>query len=702
MQINRRSFLTRGAMAGAGIATVSRHQLPASQVKEMAAIRPLTTVTVPPPSGDTTGATDTPALNAALASLSPREAIILTQPGYYINAPLSVPSGCGITAPVGYGVGSTPHIKAAAGFSGPAMIANAGFLKGLSYGEDGLEISNLFIDGSNGGPPGPFVSTHGHGIVLSASHCHVHHNFVYNVSGSGIVAADFNSKGKPITHVGSTEENYIYDNKIENPGQFCIWVPKTGGSIGMTDGVIARNILMDPSFNAYYRGGFGNPRISPTTNLPFEAVRVDDGGGWWVEDNHAYYCPGGAYAFASMFGTHILNNTCDMFGSFPWSVVGGKLTPAVIIGLAMHGIKCSYNSGAGFQGYQHPNGVIGNLMNAFEGLNNAGPTAMGSGTPNAGCRIHYYDAIVDTIAVPPGATGEAAVVFMGNLANQNSSGGQSAASCTTQSGSSTVTAPGGAFATIQRGMSVVGAGIPAGTYVGTVSSGSSDSLILVAGDLVTLVNATASGTATLSFPGPYSLAESWSSSTPGSALNVQHVANHALGTIIDAPTVLTSGGASITLIAEVAGVGISGGPPSPGQVLVAESATGAAWSGARGVVKQLLSPTPGTGGVLGTPVAVTLPAGIAGVDLLAFQWVPNGAAGETLTLTITATYDNGASQSVSPTAVGSAATQSGAGDQIVGLALNGHFVTGLTVACASSAPTTTAAPAVTVVCLPIP
>ena len=300
-----------------------------------------TAVPAPLPSGDTTGATDTAALNTALAALSPREALVLPVPGYYIDAPLSVPSGCGFTAPMEYGVGGTPHIKASATFSGAAMIANHGWLNNVTFGEDGIEISNLFIDGSNGGNSGPFVSTNGHGIVLATSHSHVHHCYLLNVSGSGIVFADSNQAGSPITS-GTIQENYCWDNKVANSGQYCIWVQRTGGSLGMTDGVIARNIIVDPGNGGYYRNTGNNPQINGS-NLPYEAVRMDTSAGWWVEDNHAYFCPGGAYFFGTMFGTHVLNNTADMFGTFPWSVVSGTLTATQIIGMALHGIKTDIN-----------------------------------------------------------------------------------------------------------------------------------------------------------------------------------------------------------------------------------------------------------------------------------------------------------------------------------------------------------------------
>lgn len=654
-------------------------------------------VVAPLPSGDTSGASDTAALNLALASLSPREALVLTVPGYYISAPLSIPSGCGLTSPIAYGVESTPHIKAAAGFSGPAMIANQGWLNGATSGEDGIEISNLFIDGSNGGNGGPFVSTNGHGIVLAASHCHVHHNYLLNISGAGVVFADSNSAGGPVT-TGSTQENYCWDNKIQNPGSWCIWVQKTSGSIGMTDGVIARNIIIDPSYGGYYRTTGKNPQING--NLPYEAVRLDNGAGWWVTENHAYFCPGGAYFFSSMFGTHFRDNTCDMFGTFPWSVVSGTLTAAPIDGAALHGIKCNINPTGSGTNYQHPSVATGNLLNAFEGYNKAGTIAPATGTASNGCRFIYYDLAADTSAIPAGATGEAGVIFVGNLGNQNSVGGQSVASCTTTNGSHTVTAPGGSFANVQKGMSVAGTGIPANTYVGSVVTGASDSLTLVQGDLATAQSATASGTVTLTFPGPYSLLEKWTASTAGVILNAQHLGNRAMGSITAAPTVKVSNGAVINLLGEIAGIVVSG-TPSAGQQLVASGASGASWSGTRGSRKGLAHPTPGVSNSQGTPVPISMPSGAVGVLVIAFQWVPNGVSTEKIILAITATFDGNTTQTINASATGNASTQSGSGNQIVGLAKDGHYITGLSVSAASSAASTSATPSFTVVAVPV-
>jgi len=710
--LGRRALLGRGGAVAAGVvgagAVGAAVAPPASASSDPYQYIP---VAAPLPSGDTSGKTDTPALNKALASLAPREALLLTVPGYYINAPLSVQSGTGITSPIAFGNESTPHITAASGFSGKAMIANHGWLSGSREGDDGVEISNLFINGSNGGASGPFVSTHGHGIALSTAHAHVHHNYVLDVSGTGILVADQNSAGKPIdVNTQSSQENYVWDNMVENPGQHCIWVTRTSGAFGMTDGVIARNILTTPSNGSYYRAGNGNPQINPAYNIPYEAVRLDNGAGWWVTDNHAYYCAGGAYFFGTVFGTHFRDNTCDMFGTFPWSVVKGTLTPTVITGVALQGVKCNINPRGSATHYQHPSSVVGNLVNVFEGYNSAGTIAPGAGTSSSGCRYHYYDIAADTLAVPAGATGECGLVFLANLANQNSVNGQTVAHCTTTRGSATVTAPGGSFASVQKGMSVAGTGLPASTYVGKVVTGSSDSLTLVASDLATAVDATASGTVTLTFPGPYSLAEHWTASTAGVTLNAQHLGNRAFGSIIASPVIATSDGAVVNLLAELAGVVVSGTPKS-GEVLVATGPNAATWGSAtasaastapaRGMLKGLVSPAPGAGGHQGSPVIISAPPGAVGLDAVAFQWAPNGASSETITLLVTATFDDASTQSVSMSAAGSAAAEFSTGGQIVDLAKDGRYVTSFSVSAASSASSTLAAPSFTLAAIPV-
>ena len=532
-------------------------------------------VAAPLPSGDTTGATDTPALNTALAALASGEALVLTVPGYWINAPLSVPSGCGLIATGMPGTATTADISAASGFSGSAMVASAGYLSNSRSGDDGVEIANLFIDGQNGGSGGPFVSTNGHGIVLSAAHSRIHHCYVKNVSGSAIIWADFNSAGQSVNS-GTTQENYCYDNKVSNPGQWCIWVSNTAGSVGMTDSVISRNIITDPSYGSYYRNGHGNPQINPSNNLPYEAIRLDNGAGWWVTENHAYWCPGGAYFFGSLYSTHVLNNTCDSWGTFPWSLVSAVFTAAVINGMSLHKVKCDINAAPNTTGRAIPSVVAGNVLNTLEGLNGNGIYAAASGGSSNGCRFTFYDITADTLAVPAGATGQAALVFTGNFAHQNSVGGQSVLSCTTTNGSPAVTAAGGAFAGVQKGMSVTGTGIPASTYVGSVVTGGSDSLTLVQADQSTAQNATANGTVTLTFPAPYSLAEKWTASTASVILNATHSSATATGSIVAAPTVNTSNGAVINLLGAFGGVTVSGVPAS-GQLPFATGAAAASW-----------------------------------------------------------------------------------------------------------------------------
>jgi hypothetical protein len=708
--LGRRALLGRGGVVAAGILGAGALGTSAAPAAS-AASGPYQYIPVaaPLPSGDTSGKTDTAALNTALSSLAARESLLLTVPGYYINAPLSVKSSTGITSPIAFGNNGAAHITAATGFSGDAMIANHGWLSGSQEGDDGIEISNLFIDGSNGGSVGPFVSTNGHGIALSTAHSHVHHNFILNVSGTGILITDADSAGKPIDiNDGSSQENYIWDNMVENPGQHCFWVTRTAGSFGMTDGVCARNIFTTPSFGSYYRAGTGNPQINPAYDVPYEAVRLDNGAGWWVTDNHTYYCPGGAYFFGTVFGTHFRDNTSDMWATFPYAVISGVLTPTVIIGVALHGVKCDINPKGTAANYMHPSSVTGNLINVFEGYNSAGTYALGYGTATSGCRLHYYDIAADTLAVPAGATGECGMVFLGNMANQNSVGGATVASCTTTSGSATVTAAKGAFANVQAGMSIGGTGIPAGTHVGTVTPG--DSLTLVNTALTTPVDATASGTVTLNFPGPYSLAESWSADTAGVTMNVQHLGNQVFGSIISSPVVTTSDGATINMLAELGGVLVSGTPAS-GEVPVASGPNAATWGAAsassaannatRGMIKSVVSLTPGTGASQGTPVVISAPSGAAGLDAVALQWAPNGASSETITLLVTATFDDKTTQSISMSATGNAAAQPSSGSEILDLAKDGHYATSFSVSAASSARSTSAAPSFTIAAIPV-
>lgn len=93
-----------------------------------------------PPSGDTTGATDTAVINGLL---SPGGCAVHLLPGtYYINAPISVPTG-GVLRGAGGGVydNVVTVISATAGFAGSAMIK-------FPEPSQNQEITDLCLDGS--------------------------------------------------------------------------------------------------------------------------------------------------------------------------------------------------------------------------------------------------------------------------------------------------------------------------------------------------------------------------------------------------------------------------------------------------------------------------------------------------------------------------------------------------------------------------
>lgn len=80
-------------------------------------------------------------------------------------------------------------------------------------------------------------------------------------------------------------------------------------------------------------------------------------------------------------------------------------------------------------------------------------------------------------------------------------------SCTTTSGSSTVTASSGAFSAITIGQLVTGTGVPATTFV--IARNVAGSQITLGNNSGVAVNATASGTVTLTFSGAVVRVEAW-------------------------------------------------------------------------------------------------------------------------------------------------------------------------------------------------
>jgi hypothetical protein len=519
---------------------------------------------VAPPTGS--ASEDTPAALAALAQATPGSIVVFVTSGsnaYSINQELPVPEGVRIT-----GTGATdedpqsgfmPTLQQAPGTSLKCIMASAGYLAGLydtpqynngvtkTTADTAIEIDHLAFDGQNGNAKAG--NTEGHGVVLMSTGSKVHDCYFVDIAQTALIVADANYAGTGLTYTSLTlQDNRIYDNKINNPGWQGIWV--TAVSFGASYGYILNNIVESPSQeNMSGPKGFN---VNPTTGLPFEGLRLDSAIGWWVENNHAYACPGTGFYCAGTSGLHLVNNSTDAIGCKPTAnktYVGYDLvSPATA------------ETNTTF--------INGNQVSAYEGFNTVTPYAA-----NATNAFLYY-----RITVPKGGKGNATwFEHSNNSAHQDSQPAAPIAKAKVSGTNVTVTAE--EATTVQAGMSIADAQgvIPAGTIVKSVSGTT----------IVMSQSATASATNDeISFPPPTSVGWTYINDNADATMYVQRANETVSPTISSDPSVSGAGAVVLTDPANYAGgVSVTNGyplvraesGPTVGQVIVATSATTAAW-----------------------------------------------------------------------------------------------------------------------------
>ena len=521
---------------------------------------------------------------------------------YSINQELPVPPGVRVS---GYGAveeqphtGLMPTLQQAPGTALKCIMASAGYLAGLyntaqynngspqTTADSGIEVDHLAFDGSNGGNvPG---NTMGHGLVLYSVGSSVHDCYFKDIAECGVVVSDANYAGTPcVTNLGG---NRLYDCKTTNSGGHGIWVTATTGSGGCTDGYLMANVLESPSQQALQ--GLG-PRINPVTNIPYEALHMDNAAGWWVENNHGYACPGGGMYFAAPWGAHIAENSTDSFGVLPEpgkAYIGYSIVTALAPGAAI----------------RRPTLFVENKLQAYEGINTNGPLS-----PNASNKYTYYQVTMNE----PSLDNMAWVGHASNSAHPNSPPSAPISGAVLQAGSAVASVPHGTTSgVVQAGMSIsdsAGA-VPGGSTVVGVTPGSGTSP-----DQITMsAKATSSASGdTLSFPGPASIGWTYLNNLAGSTL-VVHRTNEIIADGISA-TAVVAGVGNVTIVDPanlVGGVNLTG-VPTANQVIVATSAQTAVWA------------DPVGGGVHDGPYDVRHVFGPGWGDVLRFTCVGGGGGG---------------------------------------------------------------------------
>jgi len=255
------------------------------------------TVTALIPSGDTTGATDTAAIQAALNAAPSQDGVVFLKSGtgpFWVNATLQLPGGVRLDS---FGSFGAAMIKVAAGtVLNGAVIVSAAWATNSTTSGPPVSVRNICVHGNG---------VTGHGILLMNYNSDIQDCDISTVGGSGIVLTDQNSAG---TTISNTEvECRIVNNKINFPLTHGIWVQDHNGSGKITDGYMQNNIV---------------------ANSGDVAIRNERAAGWFIDNNHVYACGNGAapgslatvagaggYHLTNMWDTFVTNNEVDGYGA---------------------------------------------------------------------------------------------------------------------------------------------------------------------------------------------------------------------------------------------------------------------------------------------------------------------------------------------------------------------------------------------------
>jgi hypothetical protein len=542
-------------------------------------------------------ATDTANVLAALNAATAGTTVVLkcknTSAFYVINQELPVPEGVRVTA---FGVndeqpfntssfnGYMATLQQESGSSLLCVLASAGYLAGL-YGptnpgkypqynslynngtpqtsaDSAIEVDHLAFDGQNGGMLAG--NTVGHAVVLYSTGSKVHDCYLYNTPQVGVVVSDANYAGTPGS--GPFTDNRIYDNKMMNSGAQGLWVVDTPGSSGCLNGFVLNNVIESPSKQTATPQpptGVGTPNINPSTDLPYEAARMDNSSGWWVVNNHAYSCPGSGWVFGNPWGLHCVDNSTDTLGAFPTN----------------GGLYVGYDFLLSGNGPQfHPALVNGNQVSAYEGFNNNDFTPYNQ-APNATNTYLYYR-VTMTFAAQQNPMPASYLEHADNASHQDSQPAAPIAGGKVTAGSSVITFPSDVSPLLQSGMSVADlttpGNIPSGAIIDTVS-GTTITLANASGESVNATGSSGKGGDTISFPAPTSVGWTYVNELADSTLIVYR-SNESISAPIGAvPTISGAGTVSLIDPANLAGGVEVTGTPAAGQTIVASSATTATW-----------------------------------------------------------------------------------------------------------------------------
>lgn len=238
-------------------------------------------VAMPAPSGDTTGATDTAAVQAAINAAPAGSEVVFRAGTYWFNAMLVLKSGCRYRGSSKAGT----TLKQAAGANTVAFVATAEWANNATSSGAPVVVEQLTVDCNKAANSGTY------GVVLLNYQSVIQHCYVDNAPLHGIVFSDKNSAGTVISN--TAVENRVLHCHVGAPGGIGIWVIDTASSGKVTDGRCFANEVQNPVG---------------------VAIQVDRAAGWFVTENHVYGCQTDGIVLDAVWGTSCHDNEIDQFG----------------------------------------------------------------------------------------------------------------------------------------------------------------------------------------------------------------------------------------------------------------------------------------------------------------------------------------------------------------------------------------------------
>lgn len=353
--VGRRALLAGGGLFAAGAAGASAFASVAATPASAATDTATTTngeLTLGmqvwyPPSGDTTGGTDTPAIQGYLSA--GMSVYLLPGATYYVNKTLEFPPYIVIDGgnPAAY---NPAKLQAVDGSDLDAVLASQGWPESSNTtSQGGVVIRNLQLDCNSSGQ----TAGAGHGIVTQNWSSRFEHITIRNANGDALRLDFFGANGTTgITN--SMVENRITDVNVISCGGIGINTTDPSSTTAITDGIIERCIIDSPGVSG---------------------IVLSASAGWLVSGCHLYGLPipQSGIACQRPFMTRVIGNYVESFG--------GSATPGYY-----SGISCG--NAQGLQGAV----IAGNMVMIEHAPGNSGSTLRaidfetGSGQ-SAGCTI---------------------------------------------------------------------------------------------------------------------------------------------------------------------------------------------------------------------------------------------------------------------------------------------------------------------------